>query len=283
MFRSDQGYGEGRMKELVGNRKRLGLATKASIASGALKQNGPIWALYFGLYYGSAAVAEWAFSKMHALRLAKGLPGLNSAELNQKIWEQWDWEAGGEEWTVSEEWKSSLVRTVLTPQMSAGGHIVEIGPGAGRWTEHLVKIAGRLTGVDISQTCVDLCTRKFGSTGKARFVKTDGAHLPSVETGDVDAIWSFDVFVHINRPEVERYTAEFARVLKPGGKGVVHHGNVAGRNGGWRSDLDGEAFAAMLQRNGLVVLKQFSQWEDSGSVHKAGLYDDAITIFQKPA
>jgi hypothetical protein len=64
---------------------------------------------------------------------------------------------------------------------------------------------------------------------------------------------------------------------------VVHQGNVAGRNGGWRSDLDGEAFAAMLQRNGLVVLKQFSQWEDSGSVHKAGLYDDAITIFQKPA
>ena len=58
-----------------------------------------------------------------------------------------------------------------------------------------------------------------------------------MQTGSTDAIWSFDVFVHINKPQFEAYTKEFARVLKPGGVGVVHHGAVGGASGGWRSDV----------------------------------------------
>lgn len=272
------------MKEIVGNRKRISAKAKLGIASQALKENGPIWLGTFTLYYAAAGLAEWAFTRMHAMRLSRGLPGLNSATLNRQIWEEWDWEQGGEEWTISPDWKDSVVRDVLKTSLKPGGTIVEIGPGAGRWTEHLIALGDELIGVDISQTCVDLCSKKFAGN-PARFVKTTGADLPGVAAGSVHSLWSFDVFVHINSPEVTRYATEFARVMAPGARGVIHHGNAAGRNGGWRSDMDGDKLRAILVKEGFTVVKQFGEWEDSatGVKHKAGLYDDAITVFEKPA
>ena len=42
------------------------------------------------------------------------LPGINCAEINKAIWNTWSWDKeGGEEWTWSAEWKSSLISDVL--------------------------------------------------------------------------------------------------------------------------------------------------------------------------
>ncbi len=108
-----------------------------------------------------------------------------------------------------------------------------------------------------------------------------GADLSGVETGSTDAIWSFDVFVHINKPQFEAYTKEFARVLKPGGRGVVHHGAVGGATGGWRSDVTTGDVERFLSAAGLRVKEQLSSWWDADTEVKAGLYGDVVTVFEK--
>jgi ubiquinone/menaquinone biosynthesis C-methylase UbiE len=272
------------MKDLVENRRLLSLGEKMEILRVALRQNGPRWSLLLGLYYAASKVADTAFQGMHRLRLEKGIPGMNSAELNRAIWRNWDWQKGGEEWTVSPEWKDSLLRCVLDAEMPRDGHIVEIGPGAGRWTGALIDRSTRYTGVDISDTCVALCREKFAaSSARAGFHVTTGAELSMVADEAADAVWSYDVFVHINEPEAAGYAREFRRILKPGARGVIQHGAVAGEKGGWRSTLTTESFARILGESGLRVVRQFDHWEDAGTRHPCGLYGDVITVFERPS
>jgi ubiquinone/menaquinone biosynthesis C-methylase UbiE len=270
------------MKDLIVNRKRLDLTQKLGMLRVAVRENGLAWTFNLGLYYAASFLAESAFARMHHLRRKHGLPGLNSLELNRRTWEGWDWSGRGEEWTHSEEWKKSLIDNVLLKYVPAGGHILEIGPGAGRWTETLQQLAERLTGVDISQKCVDICREKFAHCSNAQFMTNTGCDLTGIGDQSVDSIWSFDVFVHINRREVEQYAREFRRVLKPGGRAVIHHGKTGGAHGGWRSDLTVEALGDILAAAGLQIVAQFSEWRDNGGEFKVGLYDDAVTVIEKP-
>jgi SAM-dependent methyltransferase len=270
------------MKDIVENRQRLSLGQKAEMAKLALQENGVLWTALLGTYYAFSGVADKAFAAMARRRIAKNLPGLNSAAMNRLIWNSWDWSAAGEEWTPSEEWKQSVLACVLRPNIDVAGTVVEIGPGGGRWTEELQKRAAKVFGLDISQACVDTCTERFKDCDNVEFRVSSGTDLAGVDDGSVDSIWSFDVFVHINEKELRAYAAEFARVLKSGGGGVLHHGTAGGATGGWRSDVTDEKMREVLIDAGLEVVDQYRSWTDpDGTEHQAGLYDDAITVFRK--
>jgi ubiquinone/menaquinone biosynthesis C-methylase UbiE len=249
-----------------------------------VKENGVLWTGLLGVYYTGSAVAEAAFQRCMKLRQEKGLPGINSADINRQIWDNWDWEAAGEEWTPTPEWKASLLEHILRPNVPENSVIVEIGPGGGRWTEHLIPRASRFTGIDISAKCIEICSAKFADAQNAQFRVGSGTDLPGVEEESTDIIWSFDVFVHINQPEVQNYVREFRRVLKPGGRVIIHHGSAAGVHGGWRSNLTTEAFNRMLEGQGFKVLEQMTEWKDAqtGKTHEVGLYQDVVTVFEKP-
>ena len=141
--------------------------------------------------------------------------------------------------------------------------------------------AKRLTGIDISEESVAICREKFADFDHVAFHANDGSSLSPIEDSSVDTIWSFDVFVHINESEVAEYAEEFARVLRTGGRGIIHHGTVAGKEGGWRSDLTITRFNEILKANGLRLISQFDEWVDNGKNFKAGLYQDGITVFLK--
>lgn len=270
------------MKDLVENRNRLSPGQKFSLGWEVLRQNGVMWTSLLGIYYVGSAIAERSFAAMDSRRKRLGLPGLNSASLNKKIWEAWNWNAEGEEWTPSPEWKESVIQHVLLRRIPQDCAIVEIGPGGGRWTETLIEVGSRVIAVDISEECLRVCRERFAENENISFILTPGNELPGVEDTSIDAIWSFDVFVHINRAEVEDYAKEFDRVLKSGGTGVLHHGAVGGRSGGWRSNMTAEAMVEILTDAGLEVVDQFTKWTDQGREFDAGLYEDAITVFRKP-
>lgn len=270
------------MKDIVENRRRLSLWNKLRIGVLVLKENGFIWCGWLAAYQLASSLADRAFKNMDDRRRRLGTPGLNSRELNKAIWEAWDWSAAGEEWTPSEEWKASVIRCVLERWIPRGGRILEIGPGGGRWTSALIDRAGEFTGVDISESCVELCRRKFGSDPKARFMVGSGCDLNGVPDGSVDALWSFDVFVHINQAEIEKYADEFKRVMVPGAVGVIHHGSAGGTHGGWRSNLTHDNMLKLLRDRGFEILDSFLEWQDGGTTHQAGLYKDVITVFRKP-
>jgi SAM-dependent methyltransferase len=268
------------MKDSVADRKRIGLARKLKLARIALRENGVRWCACLLTYYAASAVAQRAFGAMDRLRRTRHIPGLNSATLNREIWDAWDWGSGGEEWSGSEEWKQSLLRCVLEREIPVNSSVLEIGPGAGRWTTHLLERARDYIGIDISSTCVQHCRDRFSGRQRVRFEVGSGRDLAAVPSDSVDAIWSYDVFVHINRAEVASYAHEFARVLRGGGVGVVHHGSVGGASGGWRSDLTADAFASILAQHELQVRRSFNSWDDGGAIQRLA-YDDLITVFSK--
>ena len=268
------------MKDIVENRGRISLARKLKLARLALRENGAWWCILLLTYYVASTVSHRAFGGMDKLRRTRNIPGMNSAALNKEIWEAWNWSAAGEEWSQSKEWKESLVRCILERYVPEDCSILEIGPGAGRWTEYLLRRAREYVGIDISSACVAHCQERFAQDSRARFSVGSGSDLADVPARAIDAIWSLDVFVHINRSEVEGYVTEFARVLRPGGVAVIHHGALGGAGGGWRSNLTAAAMHDMLRRNDLLSDESLSYWADGEIVHQL-TYGDVITIIRK--
>jgi SAM-dependent methyltransferase len=247
-------------------------------------ENGIRWTAYAAALGGLKKASRFVQGRMARLERRYRLSGRNSVGVNYEYWQRWDWSRQGEEWTPSEEWKQSLIDDVMLRHVQPGTTILEIGPGAGRWTEALQPIAGRLIVVDLSDRCIELCRQRFANAPNIEFHVNDGRSLAAIPTATVDGIWSFDVFVHIAPPEIAAYMAEIARVMRPGAQAVVHHA-AAGREAdaadlGQRSNMTAERFAEMARRQGLTVIEQFDSWGPDGRF-KPSTGWDIISVVEK--
>jgi len=212
------------------------------------------------------------------------LPGDNTPARNYAMWQDYNWGKKGEEWTVSPEWKQSLIDEVMLKYITPGKTILEIGPGAGRWTETLQKIAKKLILVDLSDKCIELCKQRFSQCNNIEFFVNDGANIDFIQSETVDFIWSFDVFVHVNPVETEQYIKGFSRIFKKGGLGIIHHPGEGRsheyKDNGWRSNMTAELFRDMLKKHGLTLVKQFDSWGNRQQFNVKH-YNDIITVFKK--
>src|SRR5271166_1733032 len=102
------------------------------------KKNGIPWTSCFLVYCAFQIVADKLNSWLEQARISRALPGVNSVESQRAIWDSWNWQEQGEEWTYSPEWKNSIVQYFIHRWIPSGSRILEIGPGAGRWTEYLI-------------------------------------------------------------------------------------------------------------------------------------------------
>ena len=230
---------------------------------------------------------------------------------------EYSWEADGDEWSDQAgfckvpypRWKASIIETLIRPNLHKGSMAVELAPGHGRWSGHIASMAGNVALVDMSPGCIEHCRKKFSALGNISYFINDGKSLPFIGDSSVDFIFSFDSFVHIEKEETASYLSEFARVLKKGGRAVIHHpgrrhstlslggillklslpGRLAygilttGRlmkHYGMRANISRESFALMAGRSGLKVVSQFDSWgkEDEFNVK---LFRDCITILEK--
>jgi len=209
------------------------------------------------------------------------ISGINSREMNALIWNTWKWEkARGEEWTKSPVWKQSLIDDVMMKNITKGKTVLEIGPGAGKWTEPLQQIAQKLIVVDISEKCIEMCKVRFSHNSNISYYVNDGSGLPFLADNSIDFVWSFDVFVHIAPADIENYFSEFARIVKPTGRGIIHHAAEGGLHGGWRSSVTRKMIQGFLEKHNLKLIAQFDAWGDADK-YDVKLYRDAITIFEK--
>lgn len=96
-----------------------------------------------------------------------------------------------------------------------GGRVLEIGVGLGTDLKQFARHGAQCSGVDITDTHLELTRRNFELEGFAIDLrKADATRLPFPD-GHFDCVYSFGVIHHI--PDVDAVLAEVFRVLKPGG------------------------------------------------------------------
>jgi ubiquinone/menaquinone biosynthesis C-methylase UbiE len=245
-----------------------------------LRENGILWTLCFAAHWPLRHAAESLERSLRELERRRGLSGVHSPDVQRELWQNYDWSRGGEEWTATEEWKRSVVDHVMLPELPSNAAVLEIGPGAGRWTEELQKRARRLVLVDVAQSCIDACQSRFAGATNVEYNVNDGRTLPFVPDASIEFAWSFDVFVHIGQPETKAYLKELARVLVPNARAVIHHGKEGSVRGGWRSPMTAAVFEALAREAGLRVIKELEAWGDRGQ-YDVRHFGDVITVLQR--
>ena len=85
-------------------------------------------------------------------------------QLREVFGQSWDWSTGGEEWSTWWGGTPALWYAAILPRIHAfvpAGTILEIAPGYGRITAYLKDLADRLILVDLADTCIDACRKRF--------------------------------------------------------------------------------------------------------------------------
>lgn len=244
-----------------------------------LKLNGLRWTLMFSIRHVMVELSRVTGNVMRRLEQKHDLPGSHSVAENELKWNHYSWQRGENEWTQSEEWKASLIEHVMLKNISPDHVVLEIGPGFGRWTRKLIEISKHLVAVDVTEKCIAHCKKLFADKSNVEFHINDGRSLDVVAENSVDYVWSFDVFVHIEPPDIERYLREFQRILKDDGVVIIHHGIAGKTDFGWRSSLTLQTFLDLLEEHNFMLLQQFDSWGDDDEFRV--ISSDVISIFRK--
>ncbi len=241
----------------------------------------------------------------------------NTIQNNLNMWnERHTWTRDGDEWDGQasfhkqsyDDWKRSVIDVFLLPHLSDQATAVEIAPGHGRWAETLAERCEKLYLVDLSPSCIDYCRNRFAGHQQITYVVNDGTSLPGVPDACVDFVWSFDSFVHMDPTVIDAYLAEIYRVLRPGGRVILHHAGRShatlglgflrgwGKIGrklykmislriwndddGWRSEVSKEVVQDLADKNQLAVESQVQSWGANGEFGVLR-YGDYITTLRK--
>jgi len=114
---------------------------------------------------------------------------------------------------------TALARRVAG-EISPGCSVLEVAPGPGYFAIELAKLGDyRVTGLDISQTFVEIARANAASAGvRAEFQCGDASRMP-FEEGRFDYLVCRAAFKNFSRPLAALH--EMCRVLKPGGRALI--------------------------------------------------------------
>ena len=199
----------------------------------------------------------------------------------QRRWnEDYMWTNDGHEWSELFKGTDALWNEYIFEHVREfrNRNILEIAPGRGRMTQYLMILAKDLKIIDLNQSCIEICKKKFGSYISGYYVN-DGKSLHVIQDNSQDLVFSFDSFVHMHRNVTEEYIKEIRRVLNYGGKAYIHHSwfregseystnNIAGR-----ANMSPELFKEMVESNKMNIITQFPI--------NFSEVTDCITIFEK--
>lgn len=175
------------------------------------------------------------------------------------------------------------------------GTVIDLAVGHGRNTEKLRHRSKQVIGVDINQECIDVCRKRFQNSSNVDLLRTDGVQLDGISDDSIDLVFCFDAMVHFEPEVIEAYVCEFARVLRQGGLGLVHHSNWTNALAGdfqkqphWRNFMCKELFGYFLHKNDLTIVSQkIIGWDESlpNAASMPGFVPslDCISFFEKNA
>jgi len=138
----------------------------------------------------------------------------------------------GDEWgrlTDIEQIVAQYIYPFVTPESVVG----EIGSGGGRIALRVAPKVGQFYCFDISSEMLKKAKAALGGSANATYVLLKETVLPSNLKGQLDFIYAFDVFVHLDLHTLWKYFQEIAGVLKSGGRAFIHTTNLRAPDG-WK-------------------------------------------------
>lgn len=101
------------------------------------------------------------------------------------------------------------------------GDLLEVGCGEGRGIELLIEKCNSITAIDRNEYTINHLKEKFK---EITFIKESVPPFNGVESDRFDSLITFQVIEHIEDDEL--FVKEIARVLKPGGVGLITTPNI---------------------------------------------------------
>jgi SAM-dependent methyltransferase len=139
----------------------------------------------------------------------------------------------------------------------AGRRLLEIGCGIGTDLARFARGGAVVTGVDLSQTAIDLAAKNFAGHGLHGDLRVaDGEALPFADAS-FDVVYGHGVLQYAVRPE--RIVAEARRVLAPGGQAIFMVYNRVS----WLNALS-KVMKVALEHEDAPVLRKYSIAEFRG-------------------
>lgn len=117
------------------------------------------------------------------------------------------------------------------PYVHKDGVIMELGPGSGRVTRHLIGRCKRLELVDNSDFVIEWIQGYLKGKCDFRTHLAKVPHVPEVENASVDFILAHGVVEHLDFDETAFFLDEFNRVLRPGGHVSFNYNSLHGSAG----------------------------------------------------
>lgn len=192
----------------------------------------------------------------------------------------------GAEAVMDVQWGGRILKYLKGCDFSC---VLDLACGYGRNSAKLRPLSGEIHLVDVNEHCIAACRDRFAGQPGAplHFHVNDGSSLSMLADNSITLVYSWDAVVHFDAPVIQRYVREFARIMRPGARGFIHHSNYAAikpdggdnwlENPHWRSKFSGAMFREFCEQCGLHIERQDTfAW---GNVPNL----DCISVFSKPA
>jgi SAM-dependent methyltransferase len=165
-------------------------------------------------------------------------------------------------------------------------NVVELACGHGRHAAKCIDNVGHITLIDVNDTNIDACRKRFAGNPKVSYLVNDGSSLSAIASDSLTSVFCYDAMVHFEAADVIAYVGEIARVLKTGGRALLHYSNCDLFPEGnykdtphWRNFFSEKMMRHFANRAGFEVLSS-----DIFCLGVEGLdikIADAVTLFEK--
>lgn len=119
------------------------------------------------------------------------------------------------------KWGSDLLTEGLErhylPFLTRDSVVLELGPGSGRLSRHVIGRCRHLIVVDSSKYVCDWITEYLKGKGSYEVHRIDSCDFPGVADASIDCVLAHGVFEHLDGDEVYWFLKDCFRVLKPSG------------------------------------------------------------------
>jgi hypothetical protein len=177
-----------------------------------------------------------------------------------KSFKQWIARPGDPNDEGDQAWAPDLLDTGLAnhylPATTPDSVIVELGPGTGRLSRHLIGRCRLLIVADYSPLVRDWIEDYLAGKGAYEVHATVGSSVPSVPDGVADSVFAHGVFEHLDFDEWFWFLTDFHRMLRPGGGVAFNFDSITSADALTRmrgESSPSERFVFRLQHPGSVM------------------------------